>query len=278
MPSARDPTYLLAPNWTFRSDGPIALGNIIVDPFRPQYPISKLAEALPKTEIVTENNWRFETDKIRTINVSIWTRLFDQVNLKLGPHRQKTDVVKIAMKSVDTIYFRDEPSIQEIQKIASEPRVRSILNADSLFRSPVYMVTGLKIAKGFQLTHHGSSGQGFTVEASESVAPEVSVGGNVNIEMKTTISDGFEAANDIIFAYQLLIIKPKGWGPNMTFRVDDFRHKAALLVDGNSEEDDDDEVEVEFGDATVTDLVEIQEGITDLSSDDARYTWLFQEG
>ncbi|KAL7959266.1 hypothetical protein V8C34DRAFT_280246 [Trichoderma compactum] len=148
MPSVRYPTYLLAPNWTYRPNGPIALGNIIVDPFRPQYAISRPTKPLSETETATENNWIFETEKIRSVNVSIWTRLFNQLSVKLGPNRQRTDTVKIVMKSLETTYFRDEPSMQDIQAIATEPMVRSILNADSLFRSPVYMVTGLKIAKG----------------------------------------------------------------------------------------------------------------------------------
>ncbi|KAL7943373.1 hypothetical protein V8C42DRAFT_328864 [Trichoderma barbatum] len=53
------------------------------------------------------------------------------------------------MKSLETVYFRDVPSIPDCQELVNEPIVRSILNADSLFRTPVHMVTGLKIAKGF---------------------------------------------------------------------------------------------------------------------------------
>lgn len=276
MPSVREPTYLLAPNWTFRPDGPIALGNIIADPFRPQYALSKPTKALPETETATENNWTFASENIRSINVSIWTRMFDQLSLKLGPRRQKTDKVKIAMKSLDTIYFRDEPSMQDIHERANEPRVLCILSVDSLFRSPVYMVTGLKIAKGFQLTHHGSSEYGFTAKASETVAPEVSAGGKVDMEAKTSVSDGFEAADDIIFAYQLLIIKPRGWGQNTTFKLDDFHHKAALLVDSNSDEEEG-EVEVEFYEAAVDDVAQIQEGITAVNFDNDQHAWLFPD-
>ncbi|UKZ77014.1 hypothetical protein TrVFT333_004730 [Trichoderma virens FT-333] len=277
MPSTRDPTYLLAPNWTFHPNGPIALGNIIVDPFRPQYAISRPTKPLPETETATENNWTFGTDKIRSINVSIWTRLFDQLNLKLGPNRQKTDTVKITMKSLETIYFRDEPSMQDIQALANDPRIRSILNADSLFRSPVYMVTGLKIAKGFQLTHRGSSGHGFTAEVSENVAPQMSVSGSVDIKTKTSVLGEFDAANDIIFAYQLLIIKPKGWGQNITFKLDDFRHKAAMLMDSNSDEEGEENIEVEFSSATIDDVARVQEGVTDVNPDNEQHAWLFQD-
>ncbi|KAK4083736.1 uncharacterized protein Triagg1_1398 [Trichoderma aggressivum f. europaeum] len=277
MPSVRDPTYLLAPNWTYRPNGPIALGNIIVDPFRPQYAVSRPTKPLPKTETATENNWVFETEKIRSVNVSIWTRLFNQLSIKLGPNRQKTDTIKIVMESLETTYFRDEPSMQDIHEIAKEPIVQSVLKADSLFRSPVYMVTGLKIAKGFQLVHHGSSGRGLSAEILESVAPDMSVGGNANIEITTATSKAFEAADDVVFAYQLLIIKPKGWGSNTTFKLDDYRHKAAMLVDSNNDEEGEEEIEIEYGGATVDDVVIIQEGITEVNPDQTQQVWLFQD-
>ncbi|KAK4079748.1 hypothetical protein Trihar35433_853 [Trichoderma harzianum] len=277
MPHVRDPTYLLAPNWTYRPNGPIALGNIIVDPFRPQYAISKPTKPLPETETATENNWIFETEKIRSVNVSIWTRLFNQLSLKLGPNRQKAESVKIVMKSLETTYFKDVPSMQDIQAIAKEEIVRSFLNADGLLRSPVYMVTGLKVAKGFQLTHRGSSGRGLSAEITESVAPDMSVGGNANIEIATATSNGFEAADDIIFAYQLLIIKPKGWGPKVTFKLDDYRHKAAMLVDSSTDEAEEGEIEIEYGGATVDEVVTIQEGITEVDPDKAQQEWLFQD-
>ncbi|KAH0528172.1 hypothetical protein TsFJ059_003067 [Trichoderma semiorbis] len=277
MPHVRDPTYLLAPNWTYRPNGPIALGNIIVDPFRPQSAISKPTRPLPETEIVTENNWIFETEKIRSVNVSIWTRLFNQLSIKLGPNRQRADTVKIVMRSLETTYFRDEPSMQDIQAIAKEPIVRQFLNAGGLLRSPVYMVTGLKVAKGFQLTHHGSSGHGLSAEMTESVAPDMSVGGHANIEITKAASSAFEASDDIIFAYQLLIIKPKGWGPNVTFKLDDYRHKAAMLVDSNTDEAEEGEIEIEYGDATVDEVVTIQEGITEVNPDKAQHEWLFQD-
>ncbi|KKO98446.1 hypothetical protein THAR02_09457 [Trichoderma harzianum] len=267
MPHVRDPTYLLAPNWTYRPNGPIALGNIIVDPFRPQYAISKPTKPLPEIETATENNWIFETEKIRSVNVSIWTRLFNHLSIKLGPNHQRADTVKIVMKSLETTYFRDEPSIQDIQAIAKEPMIHNFLNTDGLFRSPVYMVTGLKIAKGFQLTHHGSFGRGLSAEMSESVAPDMSIGGHANIEITKATSNGFEAADDIIFAYQLLIIKPKGWGPNLTFKLDDYRHKAAMLVDNNIDEEEEGEIEIEYGGATVDEVVIIQEGITEVNPD-----------
>ncbi|UKZ96463.1 uncharacterized protein TrAFT101_011252 [Trichoderma asperellum] len=272
MASVQDPSYLLAPNWTFRPNGSIALGNIIANPFRPQHVLFKPAKALSATETATENNWRLATEKIRSANVSIWARFLDQLNVELGAKHRRVEKVNFIMKSLDTIYFRDDPSIETISELANKPRVRSILNVDSLFHGPVYMVTGLKIAKGFKLTHSDLSEQAFTAKAMATVAPEVSVGAKAEAEAKASVSDGFEAANDIIFAYQLLRIKPKGWGKNTTLQTDDFRHKAAFLSD--SDEDDEGGVEVETDEMSAVEMD--KEDIAAVEIDSHQLAWILR--
>jgi hypothetical protein len=71
------------------------------------------------------------------------------------------------------------------------------------------MITGLKIAKKFVLKGEKSKNDGVDVEGRGEVTPQVSIGGKVEAS-KAMNSDGFESENDIIFAYQLLKIKPRG--------------------------------------------------------------------
>lgn len=107
------------------------------------------------------------------------------------------------------------------------------------------------------------------------MAPEASVGAKVDVETKTSLLDRFEAANNIIFAYQLLRIKPKGWGKNQTLQTEDFHHKEAFLGDGDEEEEEG-EIEMETDAATVDDVAKIQQGVTVVDLDDHQYAWLFQ--
>jgi hypothetical protein len=72
------------------------------------------------------------------------------------------------------------------------------------------MIIGLKIAKGFALKGKDSTTSGFIAESGAQVAPNVSAGAKAKVSTKDSISDQFESENDIIFAYQLLKIKPKG--------------------------------------------------------------------
>lgn len=272
MISVQDPSYLLAPNWTFRPNGSIALGNIIANPFRPQHALFKPTKPPSAIEIATENDWSLTTEKIRSTNISIWASCLDQLNVKFGAKHHKAEKVKFVMKSLDTVYFRDDPTIEEIRQLANEPRIRSILNVDSLFHGPVYMVTGLKIAKGFKLTHSDSSERTFAAKILATAATEVSIGPKAEAEEKTSVSDEFEAVNDIIFAYQLLRIKPKGWGKNTTLKTDGFHHKAAFLSD--SDEDDEGEVDVEIDEMTAG--VMDKEDIAAMGLDSQQFAWLLQ--
>jgi hypothetical protein len=279
MTSVTNPTYLLAPNWTFRPGGPIALGNIVADPFRPHRVLSKPAAAaanLPETVTATEINWRLATEKVRSINISLWARLFDKVRLDVGVHRRKAASGTFTMASLDTVYFVDEPSLEEIRARAHEPRVRGVLRADSLLRGgAVYMVTGLKIARGFRLTHDSSTDMGAHAGAAGEVAPEAAVGGKLEVGAQTSLADGFECANNIIFAYQLLRIRPKGWGKDKTIEIDEFQDDAAFLNDGGEEEEEED-IDVERDAASLEDLAESQQGVTAVELDDSQYAWLFQ--
>ncbi|TFA97985.1 hypothetical protein CCMA1212_010210 [Trichoderma ghanense] len=280
MLPVQDPTYLVAPNWTYRPGGSIALGNIVLDPFRPQHVLSKPTKPLPETETAMEYNWTLATEKLRSINVSIWTRMFDQLSVKLGPRRNRGQKIKFYMKALETVYFKELPSMEEIQERVNEEKVRTILSPSSIFRYPVYMVTGVKIARGFTLVHEGTEQYMFNVKGADTVTPQLAVGASVGMASKTTRSDGFQSGNEIIFAYQLLIIKPKGWGQKMAYQLDDFRHKAALLVDDDDDDDDDDEaeedVEVEVITGTDENIATVQKGIVPLNPDNKQHAWVFQ--
>jgi hypothetical protein len=276
MASVRNPTYLLAPNWNYRPGGPIALGNIVGDPFRPHRWLSQLAagDPAPDTETSTEINWRVETENIRGANISLWTQIFDLARFDVGARRSKATTVTFDMSQLDTIYFINEPSVEDVAGRMSNPRVRAALKAGSWpRRGTVYMVTGLKIARGFKLARAVSTDKGGSIGVGSEVAPAVSAGGGLELSKQTRRTDGFEATDDIIFAYQLLRIRLKGRGENETFDVDEFHDKAAFLSD-DGEEERDEQLNVETDTALVADLAKTQKGLT-VNPDGDQHIWLF---
>ncbi len=279
MTSVTNPTYLLAPNWNFPPDGPIALGNIVGDPFRPHRSLSKPAAdaQAPATITSVESDWRLELERIRSINLSLWTKIFEVANFEASSHRTRATTIAFEMSQLDTIYFKDEPSAEDLAVRVREPRVRTVLETRKWGRrGAVYLVSGVKVARGFRLDRTASSDRSMRFGAGGEVAPEVSAGAELELGAQTRRVEGFGAENDIIFAYQLLRIRLKGKGETATLEVDEFQDDAALLADGGEGAEEGQIVAdgIETDRASWVDLAETQEGLT-VNPDDDQYAWLF---
>ncbi len=284
MTAVRNPTYLLAPNWTFQPGGPIALGNIISDPFRPHRWLSKLGpdEDVPKTECSNEANWHMETENVRSDNISLWTKIFNLAQVDTGARRCKANNVAFDMSHLETVYFVDEPTVDDMAIRARHPRVSAVLNSGSPFRrGTIYMVTGLKIAHDFRLTQTSSIDRGGHAGAEQEVMPAmglgVSVGGEVQVGGEARHERGFEATNDIIFAYQLLRIRVKGKMGNEVFEVEEFQDKAAFLNDDDDIEEEMDNLVLETDAVSLEDLAATKQGLI-VDTDGDPVDWLFSSG
>jgi hypothetical protein len=261
MAPIQNPTYMLAPNWTFRPGGPIALGNIVVDPFKPHRVLTKPdpSKPLPSTETTTDENWKLHFGKNRNLNLSLWAEFLQNIGVNVGTDHDKDKNTDYTMKFLETVYFSNEPSIEEIQERVEDPKVRKLMRLDSILSKPVYMITGLKIAKGFTLSVEQSSRHSGNVGGSAPVAAQVSIGAGVGGSVETSRSDGFQSVNDIIFAYQLLKIVPKGF-KEKSLEIKEHQSKATFLVDDHTVEEV--EIEVEWSPAAASDLVEVGKGRT----------------
>lgn len=259
MSNVRYPTYLLAPNWTFRPGGRIAIGNVIIDPLLPHRAIVKPDIESPLfTETITEKNWQLSIETIRNLSLGIWSIFLEKISIKAGVSRTHIRNGQFNMQSLDTVSLIDDLPDEYIKALCSSPKIKGFMRLDSLLCKPIYIVTGLKIAKGFSMTGKDNHSSGVTSETGAGVAAEASLGGVVDASTSTSISDQFESVNDIIFAYQLVMIKPKGWTKEKKLVMSDFR-KHALLSD--SEEESEENVEGERDILEPMDLVESKEGV-----------------
>ena len=243
------PTYFLVPNLNFKANtGPIALGNIIADPFRPNRYLTavsqdELTSRYPHVEESVEEKPTISRDKENSTTVSIWAQFLQSV--KVGPSGQHDTKMSMdfSMDSLTTRYFDRDPEADEIAARLSEPRVRRAMKADGLRPSePIYMVTGLKIARGLVAKSTRSKGNSGGAELGGSVptpAGDVGLGTNFNVMKNQNFTYETTIPEDIVFAYQLLQIRLKGWrNKNLTF--DEFSHKAAFFSHQEDVMDDDD--------------------------------------
>ncbi|KAB2573014.1 hypothetical protein DBV05_g8307 [Lasiodiplodia theobromae] len=241
-------TYLLAPNFNFRPDGPIALGNIIADPFQPHRVLTKANTGTAQTEVETvfEDDFVTHRGAGQGVSVSVWAQFLANVGINLGTDFSKETNTEYNMTSLKTTYFKSEPSEQELHQRVNVPRVRNVLQSGHIRSCPVYMVSGIKIAENFEMATKRSVHKGINAGASAPVAEGVSLGGNVELTRDQSQRDSFRARQDVVFAYQLLEIRLKGW-KEKTLETKEFRSKAAFLGDKDEKEP---EIEVEVADAT----------------------------
>jgi len=237
MSSVQNPTYILAPNWTFRPYGRIALGNVIVDPFRPHRPVIKADPNKPLLiDKTAEKNWKLSVETATNFNVSLWAQFLEKIHVTASAHSELIKNGRFTMEKLVTVTLKDDPSDKEISALCNDPNVKEFMKLDCVLCRPVYVITGLKIAKKFALDGENSKDDGINIEGGGDGTPEVSTGGKVEASKKTKTSAEFESENDIIFAYQLLKIKPKGWARNKRIVVTEYRPKEAFLADEEEKE------------------------------------------
>ncbi|PSN71014.1 hypothetical protein BS50DRAFT_448629, partial [Corynespora cassiicola Philippines] len=252
---AQYPTYLLAPNFTFKPrTGPLALGSLIADPFRPHRVLTAVDEdavsRYPRIETVIESQKSIARESTHETGFSLWTEFLQIVGASAFNKRGSHAATEFSMSSLVTEYFVNDPGVKEIKARIAHPRVRAIMKPDGFaIRQPVYMVTGLKIAEGLFARRENSKSMGVGVGSGIPIpipVGEVGVGADIMIANETMESDQWNTNEDIVLAYQLLKIELRGWR-NKSLKVDEFRHKSAFLEKGISdsesgEEEDNDEI------------------------------------
>lgn len=207
-------TYLLAPDFTFRLDGPIALGNIIADPSKPHQILTKPDpdEPTPEIESAVEYDYTVGQGAGHGVSMGLWTQFLQIVGGNIGIEHGKGTNNEYSMSALRTVYFKNDPSEEDLRERASVPRVRNAMQYDSVWSRPVYMVTGLMIAEGFTASTEAALSRAGSIGTSMRVIPEVPVGAEFGLSQETSQKDSFRSGNDIIFAYQVLEIAPEGLG------------------------------------------------------------------
>lgn len=248
-------TYLLAPNFNFRPDGPIALGNIIADPFRPHRVLAKAdpSAVQPEIETVFEDDFVAHRSAGHGINVSIWAQFLASLGINLGTNFSQNTSTTYSMSSLKTVYLKSGPSDEELRQRANVPKVRNALRT-GLRSRPVYMVSGIKIAENLTVATERGVHKGINAGVSAPVAEGISLGGNVELTREKGQQDSSRARQDVVFAYELLVIRLRG-GDEETPVVNEFHSKAAFL--GDKAENDAD-IEVEAVSVTAPNLLALE--------------------
>ncbi|WYZ37656.1 hypothetical protein EsH8_II_001162 [Colletotrichum jinshuiense] len=235
-------TYILAPNFTYKPNGPIQLGSIVIDPFRPAKSLSTL-KSPPNFETVVEREHELSRENSRSLNLSIWASFIEAVSSNAGISRSSEGTQTFSIEELETRYLATEilDNDLELLKRLKEPRVMAAIKSGLFSNAPVYLITGVKVARGLTVRHGTGRSAGGSMEIGTAAAQAVgvSVGAEVGADRRYGFVSSFKAGDqDVVFAYQVHVVKVKGRkGENAT--VDIFESDAAFLhgEDGQYGED-----------------------------------------
>lgn len=247
-------TYILAPNFSLQLDGAVRIGNIIADPFRPSKILSSSDPSSAPLEIATTTQLESSIRHVdsKSGHGSVWAYFLNTVGGHLSAGSGTDVTTQYNCDRLDTMYLKYDPTEGQITTRLQDAKVQAAMNAGMFGKQPVYMITGLKVARGFrfqkQVTRKYEGGVGVTVP----VVDGVSVGGEIGGARGNEVEESSQVVEDIIFAYQLHKIAVKGRRTKST-SVDVYTPKAALLHDQNPREDTDAEITA----ATTQDMQEV---------------------
>ncbi|KAH7317056.1 hypothetical protein B0I35DRAFT_434472 [Stachybotrys elegans] len=222
-------TYFLAPNWTTAPppDGPIKLGHIL-DNLTEFVPLNRrgVLEVPQDDQNLVDTKSGFTASRSQLISgeLGLVARVLGLVGVGVGAgaysRKDKSDV--LSCKNLDTLTF--DPTTEYIAKSVKLPEVNQFLEYGG-FKRPVYMVTGLKIARESSLQSSRSKEKGLMLDGGLSPpgAP-VQVGGRTGLSSSSAEGQSWEGSTDFIVAFRV----KKIWYHREEVRNKTYRNKAVM--------------------------------------------------
>ncbi|KAH0426441.1 hypothetical protein CcaCcLH18_10326 [Colletotrichum camelliae] len=242
-------TYILTPGYNYGPEGPIQIGSIIANPFKPAKPLSQVT-VTPAIETVYHHNLEATCDTSRSVKLSLWAHVLDAAGAGVGASRSRDGVESLAVKRLETRCLAQEPMDDdpELMDRLKEPRVQAAIKGGLFGRSPVYLISGVKIARGLVVGSERGRTTGGTLTATAPAAQAIGIdiGASMEGEKSQSKSSSFEAGDqDIVVAYQVHVIKAKRWSKEGA-TADIFESDAAFLHNDEITEEKD-SIEVSTG-------------------------------
>lgn len=257
-------TYLFAPNFTTHLGANIQLGTIIVNSFRPSKWIVQVSIDI-ETDTHVEYDRSVSPGVTASAHANMFAKFLETASANTGLQKDKSVLDHYTMDTLETIsYKRDITDDQAAEIVNANTKIHKAMKNSILGSAPVYIVTGLKIAKGFQLTSEMAKSKGFNAGATISITEQISAGADPSVSQGKTLNEQSSTSQEIVFAYQLHAVANKGWWKKRRVDIDVYAPRAAALGSDNRttqdvlavEEatvEDFDEALIDFGDVVITD-------------------------
>ncbi|KAI0140284.1 hypothetical protein BJ166DRAFT_542639 [Pestalotiopsis sp. NC0098] len=214
--SSGTPTYLPSPNWDIPATSDVVvLGRIIKDPKDPQSRVPGSGVLPVPSSAIYEGektDWETNLEKMRSGTIGLWAKCMQFISGGMSFSQLKSSLEDHKFAVLETSYIL--PDEVYLAQAVEDAGVQAYLQVHH-WRKPVYMITGIKIAKGASVSTESRSAKSIEGEVK---VDATTVGANVEAgpeakwdsEKKRGISYG--GSSDYIFAYQLTRMMPKQKG------------------------------------------------------------------
>ena len=190
----------------------IVLGNIIVDPSKPEEPLNASSRIPVPDDLIQrpyQKGWKEENDKQRAVTVGLYTKFLSflgpSADVKYGIERG--DKSSLEVGRLQTEYF--EPNLSYItQSLSTSPVLEFINKTD--FKKRLYMIIGTKVAYGAKAGSSKTRGHDVDVSVSISGLPAsvpIEGGPETSISTKRTTDVSFEESSPFVLAFRLREIR-----------------------------------------------------------------------
>lgn len=202
-------TYFLSPNLDYPPYSSISLGSIWTNPADPGTCINRDGPLPFPSNMPIERSWKTdwsnEKDRQRKGLIGIWARFLQVIGVdaEASVDWDKIKASTYKFDRLDTEFVDPTPKYVQ-DSVLSEPVAHFIAASD--FKKPVYMITGIKIARGAEVALAKSKGAGAHMRVGVDGTPAgtpVAARPEITISSKDSEKTSYGGSSDFVFAYRL---------------------------------------------------------------------------
>lgn len=192
--------------------GPLHLGHIVRNPSDPEViPLNREDRiSIPEAEIPPpdiKDGFTSTRGQLRGGSVGVWAQLLGTIGLDASAGVEHANDEVIHVRWLETVVF--DPDIEYVRQAVNSTSVKAFLEA-SKFALPVFIVTGLKIARGASTGSTAIRASCAKLGLSAPVPGSgVGVGAAIDATKQSYEGTSFEGSTDFILAFRVRRVKYK---------------------------------------------------------------------
>lgn len=195
--------YIRSPDLEFLQDGPIKIGNVITDMFFPQDPIATLQPISNTIQGAGYGTGRKSRENHASIDLSFSAKLYQAFGGQAEAKGSNAMHTLYDFDEIQSFYLKDNPTKADVKTLRdNDEEVKA-----ALATGPIYIITGLKIAKGLRYSNERSSEAQASVRGGAQVNEHAVIQGKAEGTKGGTNTEKWPVLGSPIIAYRLHIIK-----------------------------------------------------------------------